>query len=51
LSSSANPSAAVFFMLDDNVPLRLQAGGGQTLSVPASIAVPLRRLYLPSVMR
>jgi|WetSurMetagenome_2_1015567.scaffolds.fasta_scaffold698222_1 hypothetical protein len=35
----------------DSLPLRPQVGGGQTLAVPAGIAVQLHRLYLPQVVR
>lgn len=51
VAASANPSAVSVFMLDDSAPLHLQSGGGQTLTVPAGIAVQLHWVYLPLVAR
>jgi hypothetical protein len=47
--AGATLSAAVSFTLDAGAPLRLPSGEGQTLAVPAGIALPAHRLYLPLV--
>ncbi len=47
---SENPSASAYFFLDANAPVRQQEGGGDTLSVPAGIAIQ-PRIYVPLTRR
>ena len=51
VTASVNPAASVSFTLDASAPLRPQEGGGQTLTVPAGIAVQTHSVYLPLIMR
>jgi alpha-tubulin suppressor-like RCC1 family protein len=48
---AADSTASAVFMLIPAAPLRVQEGGGATVSIPAGIARPLTYLYLPLIMR
>jgi hypothetical protein len=51
VTASVNPSATVFLILDNSAPLRIQEGGGQSLTLPGGIAIQLQFVYLPLVLR
>jgi hypothetical protein len=48
---SVNPSATAMILLQPGSPLRVQEGGGTTLVVPPGLGLPIRRAYLPVIMR
>ena len=50
-SVNADTGAAAQFVLDPHAPVRPQEGGGDTLPVPAGIAVQFRFIYLPVIRR
>jgi alpha-tubulin suppressor-like RCC1 family protein len=51
VTAGSGESATVLFVLDQDAPLRVQEGGGQTLDVPGGVAVALRFVYLPLIAR
>ncbi len=48
---SVNPQSSAMFTLESGAPIRPPEGGGQTVTVPAGIAVQFRHAYLPAILR